>query len=91
LEKLRSGFYFFVFGGVAGVSPVEGGSGKAGGFEAWGKAFPLLCFLKICYAEYHFTLFLIYGIPIVSKIAKFLYLGRILPLVFDTLPKDVIH
>jgi hypothetical protein len=30
-------------GGVTGAqAPVEGGSGKAAGFEAWGKAFPLL-------------------------------------------------
>jgi hypothetical protein len=29
LEKLRSSFYFFVFGGVAGVIPRREGSGKA--------------------------------------------------------------
>jgi hypothetical protein len=29
-------------GGFRGAhAPVEGGSGKAAGFEAWGKAFPL--------------------------------------------------
>jgi hypothetical protein len=34
--------FFSYSGGVAGVSPVEGGNGKALGFGAWGKAFPLL-------------------------------------------------
>jgi hypothetical protein len=44
LGKPRSGFYLCVFGGVAGVSPAERGSGKAGGFEAGGKAFPLFIY-----------------------------------------------
>jgi hypothetical protein len=39
---LRSSFYLFVFGGVAGVIPRSGGSVKAAGFEAWGRLPPLL-------------------------------------------------
>ena len=38
------GAVFTDYGGVAGGTPAEGGSGKAGGFVAWGKAFPLLCY-----------------------------------------------
>jgi hypothetical protein len=40
LEKLRSNFYLLVFGGVAGAIPRRGGSGKAVGFEAWGRLPP---------------------------------------------------
>jgi hypothetical protein len=36
-----AGQFFSCYGGVAGVSPAEGGSGKAVGFAAGGKAFPL--------------------------------------------------
>jgi hypothetical protein len=37
--------FFTDYGGVTGAqAPVEGGSGKAVGFEAWGKAFPLFYF-----------------------------------------------
>jgi hypothetical protein len=47
LEKLRSSFYLFVFGGVMGAqAPIEGGSGKAVGFAARGKAFPPLFIQK---------------------------------------------
>jgi hypothetical protein len=45
LGKLRSSFYFLFFGGVAGVIPRRGGSGKAAGFEAWGRLPPT--FLQI--------------------------------------------
>jgi hypothetical protein len=40
----KYGVFFTNYGGVVGVSPAEGGSGKAVGFEAWGKAFPLFIF-----------------------------------------------
>jgi hypothetical protein len=40
LEKPQGGFYLFVFGGVTGGIPRRGGSGKAGGFEAWGRLPP---------------------------------------------------
>jgi hypothetical protein len=37
--------FFTDHGGFRGRSPLgEGGSGKAAGFEAWGKAFPFLIF-----------------------------------------------
>jgi hypothetical protein len=42
LEKPHSGFYLLVFGGVAGVIPRRGGSGKVVGFEAWGRLPPFL-------------------------------------------------
>jgi hypothetical protein len=46
-QKLRSNFYLFVFGGVAGGIPRRGGSGKAGGFGVWGRLPPSLYVLKI--------------------------------------------
>ncbi|MDR1902290.1 MAG: hypothetical protein LBQ88_08440 [Treponema sp.] len=39
------------YGGVTGVSPVEGGSGKAEGFEAWGETSPLLDGMKGIYSR----------------------------------------
>jgi hypothetical protein len=37
---------FTDYGGVMGAqAPIEGGSGKAVGFAAWGKAFPRLIIL----------------------------------------------
>jgi hypothetical protein len=39
-KNCGSNFYFLVFGGVAGVIPRRGGSGKAVGFEAWGRLPP---------------------------------------------------
>jgi hypothetical protein len=47
LEKLRSDFYLLFFGGAAGVSPAEGGSGKAVGFEAWGETSPSYYIMSI--------------------------------------------
>jgi hypothetical protein len=42
--------------GVAGQSPAEGGSGKAVGFAAGGKAFPLLFILQIVKRSNHFII-----------------------------------
>jgi hypothetical protein len=39
--KIAKQFLLIFFGGVAGGIPRRRGSGKAAGFEAWGKAFPL--------------------------------------------------
>jgi hypothetical protein len=46
LEKPQSGFYLFVFGGVAGAIPRRRGERKTGASRAvaWGKAFPLFIF-----------------------------------------------
>jgi hypothetical protein len=47
ISKIAKQFFSYFFGGVAGVPPAEGGSGKAVGFGAWGKAFPLFIYLLI--------------------------------------------
>jgi hypothetical protein len=36
--------FTYIFGGVAGGIPRRGGSGKAVGFEAWGRLPPLYIF-----------------------------------------------
>jgi hypothetical protein len=42
LENCGAIFTYLSLGALRGLSPAEGGSGKAAGFVAWGKAFPLL-------------------------------------------------
>jgi hypothetical protein len=41
-KNRRAVFTYLSLGALRGLSPAEGGSGKAAGFGAWGKAFPLL-------------------------------------------------
>jgi hypothetical protein len=39
--------FFTDLGALRGLAPVEGGSGKAEGFVAWGETSPLLCYSAV--------------------------------------------